>query len=108
MHSFVPEVPKNTSAGTETHRNVPACARVGTLRHQIVPGAPEEHQKSTGRAPDKRQELSGRKKNGTPGSVPRNIWGGKKTTRLSPLPRMLSKVSPERLKVPAGSLRSPL
>ena len=33
---------------------------------------------------------------------------GKKTTRLSPLPRMLSKVSPERLKGPAGSLRTPL
>ena len=41
MHSFVPEAPKNTSAGTETHQNVPACSRMGTPRHQIVPGAPK-------------------------------------------------------------------
>ena len=39
MHSFVPEASKNTSAGTEICRNVPACSRVGTLRHQIVPEA---------------------------------------------------------------------
>ena len=36
------------------------------------------------------------------------LSAGKKTIRLSPLPRMLSKVSPEHLKEPAGSLRSPL
>ena len=35
---FVPEWHFFFLSGTESHQNVPACARVGTLRHQNVPG----------------------------------------------------------------------